>query len=395
MSESQIVIVGGGIGGLAAAAALQKVGMRATVLEQAPEIGEVGAGLSLWSNAIKALRQLGLEDSVVGMGSIINRVTTMTSQGRVLDVTDVQRLSQQAGAPSLCIPRTVLQRSLSQLLTPTFVRTDTRCVGFSQGRDRVEVHLEDGSRVEGNALIGADGIDSVIRSQLAGKSSPRYAGYTCWRAIVHTARADALSGEAILALGRGIQFGAFQCGPGKVYWFATKNSAAGASDAPDGRKAEVLRLCHNWVDPIPTLVRETASAAILKNDIYDRPPLRRWGNGLVTLLGDAAHPTTPNFGQGACQALEDAVTLASCLSRAQSIPAGLRAYEDLRRDRTARVIRDSWRLGQVLQVQNAVAVWLRNYLGQTAFMRTRGKRKFEELLRFEVPAIRGSQRGTQ
>ena len=387
MLESQIVIVGGGIGGLAAAAALQKVGIPATVLEQSAEIEEVGAGLSLWSNAINALRQLGLEDSIVGKGSIINRVTTMTAEGRILDVTDAQRLSQQAGAPSICIPRAVLQRSLKELLPPSLVRTGARCIGFTQRRDRVEIHLEDGGCVEGSALIGADGIDSIIRAQLAGKSSPRYAGDTCWRAIVQTARAEALSGGAILALGRGTQFGVFQCGPGKVYWFATKNSAAGAPDSPDGRKVELSRLCRNWVDPILALIHETAGTAILRNDIYDRPPLRRWGNGLVTLLGDAAHPTTPNFGQGACQAIEDAVTLASCLSGAQSIAAGLRSYENLRRDRTARVIRDSWRLGQFLQVQNAAAVWLRNYLSRTAFMRARGKKKFAELLRFEVSPI--------
>jgi len=275
------------------------------------------------------------------------------------------------------------------LLAPAVVRTGARCVRFEQRVDRVAVFLQDGHCIEGSALVGADGIDSVIRSQLLGKSNSQYAGYTCWRALVHTDRADALAGQAILALGRGTQIGVFGCGRGQVYWFATKNCAAGLPDPPDGRKAEVLRLCHGWADPIPALIHDTPSAAILRNDIYDRPPLRRWGNGLVTLLGDAAHPTTPNLGQGACQAIEDAVTLAFCLSRAKSIPAGLLSYEDLRRGRTAKVIRDSRRVGRFLQARNIPTVWLRNLLSRTAFMHTWGIEEFNELLSFEVPVLEG------
>lgn len=388
MPQIPIVIVGGGIGGLAAAAALHKVGVHAVVLEQAPEIHEVGAGLSLWSNAMKALRQLGLEEPLLlRLGSTIDRMSTVTSQGRILNVTDIQHCSRQAGAPSICISRADLQRSLAQLLTPAHVRTGARCVGFTQDQKTVRIHLDDGVCVEGSALVGADGIDSIMRSQLVGKSDPRYAGYTCWRAMIHTNRAEALSGQAMLALGPGTQIGLFKCGPGRINWFATKNCAAGAPDPPDGRKAEVLRLCQNWVDPIPAIIRDTPAAAIIRNDIYDRPPLRRWGNGLATLLGDAAHPTTPNLGQGACQAIEDAVTLAHCLPRAPSLAAGLRWYEDLRRKRTAGVIRDSWMLGRCFQVQNSAAVWLRNHLSRNDFIQTQGVRAFAELLCFDVPAL--------
>jgi len=147
---------------------------------------------------------------------------------------------------------------------------------------------------------------------------------------------------ALLTVGAGSQFGLWPCGAGQLYWFLTKNAPQGATQT----KANVVALCRDWTAPIPDVIEGTPEDAILQNDIIDRSPLRWWGRGRVTLLGDAAHATTPNLGQGACMALEDAVILAHCISTVRPAEAALREYERLRIPRTGAIVRDSWRAGR-------------------------------------------------
>jgi 2-polyprenyl-6-methoxyphenol hydroxylase-like FAD-dependent oxidoreductase len=147
---------------------------------------------------------------------------------------------------------------------------------------------------------------------------------------------------------------------GRVYWFAVKNAPEDAR-SPGGERDELRRIFRDWHDPIPDLIEATDEALILRNDIYDRAPLRRWGQGRVTLLGDAAHPMTPNLGQGACQALEDAVVLADCLREAGDTGAALRAYEAGRIPRTTFLVNRSRDIGRVAQWQHPLAVWARDH----------------------------------
>lgn len=381
------LIIGGGIGGLAAAVALRKVGIDATVFERAPEIREVGAGLSLWSNAVKALRRLGLEERVVALGSVIERVRTVTANGEMLSETDIGALSRCCGAPSICAHRADLQRTLADAIEPAQLRTGRTCVGVEQDGTSVSVRFDGSPAERGAFLIGADGIHSVVRDQLFGKSAPRYAGYTAWRGIAHFQHADLPDGLSFFALGRGTQIGLFHCGPGRVYWFVTKNAPAGSLVPAGQHKKELLNTFKDWLPLVPAVIEATEEAAIFQNDIIDRPPTWPWGNGRVTLLGDAIHATTPNLGQGACQALEDAVVLADSMRHASTIEAGLRAYEQRRRERTAMVTKQSWSLGKVFQFQNPIAVWLRNWSMQTRYGQRRGERLFEELLGHELPEL--------
>jgi 2-polyprenyl-6-methoxyphenol hydroxylase-like FAD-dependent oxidoreductase len=142
-----------------------------------------------------------------------------------------------------------------------------------------------------------------------------------------------------------------------------------------------------WCPPIPAVVAATEPAALMKNDIIDRPPTWPWGRGRATLLGDAIHPTTPNMGQGACQALEDAVVLADCVRRGGLTEAALRAYEQARRERTAYVTRQSWSLGKIFQLENRVAMAVRNWLFMRRFGERKGMRLFERLLSYEPPVL--------
>jgi FAD-dependent urate hydroxylase len=193
-----------------------------------------------------------------------------------------------------------------------------------------------GSReARGSLLVGADGIHSVVRQQLFGAEPLRYAGFTAWRAVTPVpAGVKLLAGEC---WGCGQEFGIVPLSHNRIYWFATRNVPEREEDMPSGRKQELLKLFQGWYPAIPALIQAAPQDAILRNDIYDRPPITAWSKGRVTLLGDAAHPMTPNLGQGACQALEDAVVLASNLRASGSIQQVLQTYQ------TTRLLISCWR----------------------------------------------------
>jgi 2-polyprenyl-6-methoxyphenol hydroxylase-like FAD-dependent oxidoreductase len=373
------LIVGGGIGGLAAAVALHREGIEPVVLERATRIEEVGAGLSLWSNAMVALRCLGLEARVFQAGSVLTRAVTLAASGKQIDSVDIAELSRKAGADSVCAHRADLQWALADALPPGVIRTGSACQSFLIEADQVVARLNGGKEVRGDILIGADGIHSAIRKQLLGDSAPRYAGYVALRGIAQSSRWLA-PGEHRFVQGRGSQIGVLPCGRDRTYWFATRNAKAKTT----WTKAQLLDWLRGWPDVARAVVEATAESAILQNDVIDRPPSRQWGRGRVTLLGDAIHPTTPNLGQGACQALEDAVALAECLRGEASVEDRLRAYEFSRMRRTAMVTERSWRLGQILQWQNPAAVWLRDALTRTGPGRRTGVKLMEEMLSSRV-----------
>ena len=375
-------IIGGGIGGLAAAVALRRIGIETLVIEQAAGIREAGAGLSLWSNAVNALRELGLEASVMASASVVERIVTRTPAGRFIAKNEFGAISRIAGASCICIHRAILQKILLDSLPPASVRTGARCSGF----DESTAILESGERVKTDVLVGADGISSVTRAALHGPEPLRYAGYTCWRGICEDSGALP-DRSASLAIGTGSQFGLFPCGAGKLYWFLTKNAPRGTTRT----KAEAVELCRQWAAPVPEIVSRTPEDAILQNDIVDRPPLRWWGRGAVTLLGDAAHPSTPNLGQGACQALEDAVVLAHCLSATRPVETALREYEHLRIPRTTAIVRNSWQIGKALQLDSPVLELFRNWSMGTWLGSRLGMRTFRSLLTYQLPTLRAPE----
>lgn len=355
----RVIVVGGGIGGLTTAIALRQQGVEVVVLERAQELREVGAGITLWINAMRALRKLGVADAIAKAGMPALDGDIYTWRGQTLTCSLAQDLAGRYGEMVIALHRADLQRVLLEAAGPGIVRTGASCISFEQHgegiREGVTVRLADGSEERGDALVGADGIWSTVRSQLHGERKARYAGYTAWRGVVHFPRAVAGGG----AWGRGERFGLVPIGRGRVYWFATANVPEGGHDE-SAQKRDLLRRFGEWAEPIPELIGLTPESAILRNDVYDREPLKWWGHDRVTLLGDAAHPMTPNLGQGACQAIEDAVVLAECLGGTRDVPGALREYEARRIGRTAELVNRSRRIGQLGQLENRAAVWLRD-----------------------------------
>jgi 2-polyprenyl-6-methoxyphenol hydroxylase-like FAD-dependent oxidoreductase len=354
------IIIGGGIGGLTAAIALRRAGIEVAVYERAAEIKEVGAALILWPNALKAFALLGLAAAVRSVSQPSGGAVLLTRRGeRLLEGIPRRLLESQFGEPAVAVHRAELLALLYQAVGAGVVHLGARCVACRQDRTGVTALLADGRAVAGDLLIGADGIRSIIRDQLRGDTPLRYAGYTAWRGVVSF---QLEQDHWFEAWGPGARFGAGALPHGRVYWYATANAPEGGADTAGGRQRELLERFRGWHPPIAALLDATDASAILRNDIYDHDPLPHWSYGRAALLGDAAHPLTPNLGQGACLAIEDAVVLANCLSGSPDIPAALEAYESRRVPRARAMALASRRLGQLAQWESPTACWLRDRL---------------------------------
>jgi 2-polyprenyl-6-methoxyphenol hydroxylase-like FAD-dependent oxidoreductase len=359
-SNRKAIIIGGGIGGLCAAIALRKKGIAATVFERVPELKEVGAGLSLWANAIKALDRIGMAEAV-GAISIPQTIGGVRSiEGNLLSSALRGHAESRIGETLVVVlHRAELLSALLQKAGEENVITGAKCLGFEQDDQGVTAQFAGGQEVRGDLLLGADGINSIVRAQLFGKSAPRYSGYTGWRAVTEFDHPILRQG-AFESWGKGVRFGMIPLSRKRIYWFAAKNAPQGESNSAGDGKGELLRLFRGWHEPIEAAIEATDENAILRNDIVDRIPLKKWTQGRVTLLGDAAHPMTPNLGQGACQAIEDAVVLADCLSENSALTEALKTYEARRLERANRIVRQSWRIGKAIQLENTLVCKLRN-----------------------------------
>jgi 2-polyprenyl-6-methoxyphenol hydroxylase-like FAD-dependent oxidoreductase len=347
--SAPLLIAGGGIGGLTLAALLRRRGREFLVLERTPRFAPVGAGLVLQPNVIKALRIGGIEEEVTSRGEAMQRLQVRDDRGRVLSSVEGSAFRARFSAGALGFHRATLHAALLDLIPPSSIRLGANVRAFSQTETSVSVELESGERIEGAGLVGADGLQSVIRGQLWNDGEPRYAGYTSWRGV--TARGSHWpSGHMCESWGRGARFGLVAIDGDRLYWFATANAPPGGGDVG---KAGLQRRFAGWHDPIPAVIESTPADAILRTDISDRDPVQKWSEGRATLLGDAAHAMTPNLGQGGGQAIEDAVVLDLVLSAEKDLAPAFRDYESRRWARTARVVRESRRFGRVGQWENA------------------------------------------
>lgn len=354
----KVIIIGGGIGGVTAAIALKQAGLDVTVYERAEELREVGSGLPLWTNALRALHVLGLTGELEKLGVQVSSMRVTTWKGDILTDTKNDKHLKTLGTITIVVHRAELLALLLKTLGEDNVRLGMTCTGFSQDASGVTAQFANGQEVKGDVLIGADGIHSITRSQLFGLIKPKYVGYTCWRGLAHTSR----TGLETWAWGKGCQFGITPMSQERAYWFVQKYAPEGEEDKPGGRKDGILELFHEWHDPIPAIIEATAETDILRNDIYELQHLHQWSNGHVTLLGDAAHAMTPNLGMGACQAIEDAVALADSLKDTTNIAAALKNYEKRRVTRANRITRLAHFIGQAVQWENPILSVPRNII---------------------------------
>ena len=359
--DDRALVIGAGIAGLATAIALRRTGRDVLVLERAPQLREVGAGISLWPNAVKALRRLGVGDAVEAAGAPARDAVFRSWRGAQLGVSITSQLEGRFGTPLVLVHRARLQTVLRAALAPDAIRLGAECAAVDQDERSVTVRLAGGAVERGAVAIGADGLHSRVRAALFGDGRPRYAGVTAWRGVVpldDTLDHRVSGGESF---GRGSLFGVARLSGSQVYWWAGVRCREGGGDAPGAEKSALLRAFADWHDPIPELVAATPPDAILRTCLYDRPALERLSVGRIALVGDAAHPMLPNLGQGACQAIEDAVVLGDELV-GRDVVAALGRYGARRAVHTADVMRASRQMSWVAHLRSPVAAGLRNTL---------------------------------
>ncbi|MGW2633592.1 FAD-dependent monooxygenase [Streptomyces chattanoogensis] len=355
--ERSAIVVGGGIGGLAAGVALTRSGWQVKVLERAATFGEVGAGLSLWPNGLRALDAMGVGDQIREQALVETQAGIRNTSGRWLSRTDTQELARRFG------PVVMIHRAQLFDILRTALPAGALCAGATVTRISVRgrrVEVEHGKGVsQADLLVAADGIDSTVRRSLWPQApAPRYAGYTAWRLVVDTGRRLSAGGES---WGRGERVGIAPLTDGRTYLFCVAN-APERQHNPGNELAEMRRRFGHWHDPIPQLLTAADEEAVMRHDIYALPPLASFVTGRAALLGDAAHAMTPNLGQGANQALEDAVTLAGLLDAYPDVESALATYDRHRRPRTQMIARRSHRIGIVAQWHSAPAAALRDLM---------------------------------
>jgi FAD-dependent urate hydroxylase len=350
------IIIGAGIGGLATAIALKNAGIAVHVYERADGPRDVGAGLSLWPNAVHALNKLGLGDWLNINARPNMSAGLLSPSGKILAKMGEADLAERYGAETVVVHRGDFLRALTEAFGGhiTYRRNLTR---YEQNGDAIIAHFDDNTFDTGNVLIGADGIHSAVRAQMQPKANTVYSGYAAWRGVVAFPHktVGTMWGEI---WGRGNRFGVLPLDDERVYWFAVENRPQ--NTPPQDHRLHLLKTFGGWNEPIPSLIEQTLTEALLYNDIIDLDPLESWIDGRAVLLGDAAHAMTPNMGQGACQALEDAVVLGRTLAEADSVAEGLAVYQTERLPHTRKVQKQSRQFGQIGQLGNPLAVALRN-----------------------------------
>jgi 2-polyprenyl-6-methoxyphenol hydroxylase-like FAD-dependent oxidoreductase len=377
--QVRALIVGGGLGGLAAAIALRHAGIEVAVFERASDLRQlqVGAGMVLWPNGMRALQRIGLAETVKAAGAVLDSVEFCPQSGPRLATWAVGDLGRRLGAVTLAISRAELHRALVGALDDGCLHLGAECADFVQDDAGVTVRMVDGREERGDVLIAADGLHSVVRTQQLGEGRPHYppyAGYTIWHAIIPRDDPRVPRGVFRLLFGCGSRFAYYYVDRHRVYRSGIGYVPENTPEPEEGREAGLLRRFGGYAEPVKALINATDAAAIHRVDIFGSEPLPRWGEGRVTMLGDAAHPMTTNMGQGACMAIEDGAALGQHLRGRADLVGALRDYEARRIRRTTQMMQLVQRFNSTASREGSFQCWLRNQLIHYLFKRGLGRR---------------------
>ncbi|WP_417855649.1 FAD-dependent monooxygenase [Xanthomarina gelatinilytica] len=348
--KRKIAIIGGGIAGLTFARCISD-DYETHIFEKKQEFGEVGAAISVFPNALCVMDEIGLLDNILNTSGKFENVYLKTDKGNILS-----KSAPKSDYPVICIHRADLHKILLTDIN-AHLHIDSAVKQLTNlNNGQVEIIFENGKSSVFDAVIGADGIHSVVRKHIINDGDPIFRGYNIWRGVVKT---NFDIGYASETYGKGKRVGIVPIKDGVYGWWATYNEGFLKDDEPEGTKQKLKRLFGNWHYPIPELIENTEN--ILKNSLSDRIPHKGWTKGNITLIGDAAHPTTPNLGQGGCMSIEGAYLLAKCINKYGLSSKAYENYEKYQFPRSKKIISESLKLGKMGQITNPILITLRNF----------------------------------
>lgn len=357
--KTKIAIIGGGVAGLTAAIGLQQLGMEVSVYERAPQLKGIGAGFGLAANAMHAFDLLGLGAGVEAIGHFLPSYNILDQQGNILVAPDTRSISDAYQQRNFAIHRADLHQFLMEQLPAECVVLGKEAIRLQQDSQGVRISFADGELLEVDALIIADGVKSKLRQQLLPDSQPRYAGYTCWRAFMDNSAIQLTHSSE--TWGKAGRFGMTPLVGNKLYWYACINAPANSLTYANFTVTDLQKHFSSYHQTIRDILAHTNDQQLLWNDIIDIKPLKQLAYGNVLLIGDAGHATTPNLGQGACQAIEDVAVLVDQLHETTDLATAFQRVSDRRFARTRYITNTSWQVGKIAQWDNSMLIALRNF----------------------------------
>ncbi|MFN8292158.1 MAG: FAD-dependent monooxygenase [Chitinophagales bacterium] len=358
--KEDIVIVGAGIGGLTTALALKQIGKQVIVFESAVAIKPVGAGIVLANNAMQIFKKLGMHSKIEAAGNKVASMNITNEKLSTLSCMELGKFEQQYGVYNVAIHRADLQSILAAEVGLENIQLSKRLSKVEKS-DRFSLVFEDNSTFACDVLIGADGIKSIVRNQYFERSEIRSAAQVCWRGICEVDLPSQYAHTAIEAWGSGLRFGFVKVSSSKVYWYAVADE-----ELVKDEHVDLQELFSSFSADVLKLIAETPKAQIVFSNISDIKPNAAWHRGNACLIGDAAHATTPNLGQGACQAIEDAYTIQKLLLAGNSMADAFEKYAALRVKKVHDIVNTSWAIGKIAHLKNPVAIGFRNALMRLA-----------------------------
>jgi 2-polyprenyl-6-methoxyphenol hydroxylase-like FAD-dependent oxidoreductase len=343
------IIIGAGIGGLTTAIALAQNGIETIIFEQASVLDEIGAGIWVAPNGLKIYDKLGFSNEIIEAGKTLEKITVADLKQNPISVIQGEKVKSKHRFKTIAIHRGALQKILLGQFPNENLILKKRFRSYSQTSDKVIATFEDGSQFEAGFLIIADGINSNGRLQLQGNNDLRYSGQTCWRFVTEFDYPKAEDGNMyeIWADQKGLRVGYSQINSKEVYVFITDYRKSGGKDSMDTIKQNLLDLCYGFPEMVKEMIKKVKAEKIIRTDLFDFPPNSKWIDGKIALLGDAAHATTPNLGQGACQAIEDAFVISEQMGLNNDCSKAFTAYQQKRMAKAHYITRTSWQFSQL------------------------------------------------
>jgi 2-polyprenyl-6-methoxyphenol hydroxylase-like FAD-dependent oxidoreductase len=350
----RVVIVGGGVGGLTLALALHRAGFTAEVYEQHDTFQRRATGFTIWSYAVGRLESLGV--SLEHAGLPVEYTEIRNQSGRLISKMPVGEVSRKLGAASYEMRRSGMLEAIAAELPGDTLQMGSACVGLREHAEQVEVLLEGGETVFADLVVGADGIHSLLRKEVAGDIPLHYSGYSGAGGVTAFVHPDIPPQTHVDIWGHGGKAGIADIGEGEMRWYITWRGVAGSHHT----KVELLDLLENWYPPVREVALVTPEEEIQQISYFDIAPLRQWTRGRMVLIGDAAHATTPFAAMGANMAIEDAMELTESIKQAEDLAAAFAAFESSRKKRTEQIVKRGRVMSRLTQLHSPFAAWLRD-----------------------------------